>query len=578
MRLPRVGVACCGTLTIAGLALAAAVSNALPTGRAWSSVDTVRVPGHTRLFVTGAALDSLGYPRFYAAAEGGVGSDYVALGWEDSAWVPRWRVGYKLAYVSPTPDVPGQLPGLVWVAYGSERAMTTERAQSPMLSPNFLVMSADQGSSFAPPDTIAPVNAYSLLISGARSDTWRWALKGDYGVGMRLFSSPRSHEWRERVIGPLPDLVQGALGTANESTVVAVWPQRGTYRLRWGILQGSDWKEQPSGPGTGWGTTVVSIRAAEPGSVWVLWDEGPSDAAQMNLAQLHPLAAGWDSITTLRGPWPTERGPWNSVAGSFSPDGGRYPVVVWTAYNPVTYGLSVAIPSGGGQYTTEYIPEADGVAEARIVRDVNDDVWLAWWNIELEGMFCMHTVVRATATNMRVRARGQRVDLSWSLTEPAPGSVWSILRSSDGETYEAVGRLRAGATTEMRWSTPTTNWRSRRGALLYRVRREAVDKRYEWVSEPVSAAHGRSDLTLLIGPRKPHFAELALSVGGAIGPLDLTVFDVQGRRILRRTWDGPSGSTSMRLSLDEGLAAGIYFVRLSDADGATATARFVFLR
>src|SRR5262249_43557094 len=119
-----------------------------------------------------------------------------------------------------------------------------------------------------------------------------------------------------------------------------------------------------------------------------------------------------------------------------------------------------------------------------VVRDRNGDVWAAFWRLTMSGIFITHTYTRATTTRPVVSAQGSHQLVQWTLSEPAPETWWAVLRSVDGGPYELASRVRAGAGVQMSWddSLPPS------GTLSYRIRRECVDTRFEWLSDPSDAA------------------------------------------------------------------------------------------
>ncbi len=110
--------------------------------------------------------------------------------------------------------------------------------------------------------------------------------------------------------------------------------------------------------------------------------------------------------------------------------------------------------------------------------------------------------------------------------------------------------------------------------LRYRIRRECVDGRYPWLSEE-SEWRARGHV-FAIKPRSasPPGATAELTVDGAErGPLDVRLYDTQGRLILRRgvPWAAGSPSLSLELGAARGrLASGVYFLRAADAGGQEA--------
>jgi hypothetical protein len=557
-------------------------AGALPPGRYWLPVDTTRVPGHTRLFVTGVSLDSLGRPMLYAAAEGGIGNDYTALSWADSAWVQRWSLGHSLPYMFMADGPAGRHP-LVWQAYGLDELLArpgagarASQAARPLLSDDYLVMSEDLGTTWAPPDTIAPVSPYSWIFAAATSRERRWAVKVDSDIGLRLFSSAAPRNWVERRIGTARGVNAVAIQTVNDTTAVVVWPEHQLYRLRWGLMAGDVWEEVAEAPTTGMRPSGVSMRRAGPGEYWVQWTDDDSFA---RLARLNPIQRSWSAPDTLRCAYRRSDVAWRSIATRFSPDTLPYPAVAWQAvsYPGSSYTLCVCVPSDSGVYpVAENLPFTDGVAQARIVRDVNEDVWVAWWTVDLQGMFWTHSVVGATASGLRVEKWGKRQTLRWTLSETAPGSWWTVLREERSGGMAAVARVRAGAGTEMSW----VDDRPALGPTHYQLRRDCVDRRYEWLSSRVRWA-GRG--WRIIGPRwlpGDGGGQIAFGFDGAAGPLVLELYDVQGRMVARQgssAWRAEP--QALRLGLPARLASGVYFLRAADLAGTdAAVAKVVVLQ
>jgi hypothetical protein len=169
-----------------------------------------------------------------------------------------------------------------------------------------------------------------------------------------------------------------------------------------------------------------------------------------------------------------------------SRDGAERPVLVWM---DLGYGYTnrdvgtIAFPTSTGWATGEEIPGSEGLfSEPAVAIDRNGDVWVAW-RMGTDGTDrWIHTFVIATATSLSASRSGLDCSLAWELSEPAPASWWAVLRSPAGEDdYAEVARVQAGADVAMSWTDPSAPT----GPLHYRIRRESVDKRYEWLSEPV---------------------------------------------------------------------------------------------
>jgi hypothetical protein len=121
------------------------------------------------------------------------------------------------------------------------------------------------------------------------------------------------------------------------------------------------------------------------------------------------------------------------------------------------------------------------------------------------------------------------------------------------------------------------------GHLRYRIRRECLDTRYQWLSEEVHWPAKPEKRLWVRPPTRPLNTEVALEVESAArGTLEVQLYDVQGRIVLRRESQAlGEGLDLVRLALGEArgpLVNGIYFVRVGDSAGQEATVRLVVLR
>ncbi len=159
------------------------------------------------------------------------------------------------------------------------------------------------------------------------------------------------------------------------------------------------------------------------------------------------------------------------------------------------------------------------------------------------------------------------------------GFLVAVLRCAGERGFVAVARVRADSSTHLSWTDATPP----RGHLRYRVRRECVDARYQWLSPEVQwPAPGRK-LQVQVASHLPGPGVADLEVRNALaGSLEILVFDVAGRLVARygRRSQG-TGIDRLELRLDDGnsLRSGVYFVLARDASGAQSeAAKLVVLR
>jgi hypothetical protein len=113
--------------------------------------------------------------------------------------------------------------------------------------------------------------------------------------------------------------------------------------------------------------------------------------------------------------------------------------------------------------------------------------------------------------------------------------------------------------------------------LRYRIRRESVDRRYEWHSEESTWSPRGSTLGLGVRGPLPTLPEVQFVVSGAEpGPVEITLYDLQGRLVRRQAFEaGGTGQDSVRLEFGQArprLRSGVYFARARDRSGRSSEA------
>jgi len=225
----------------------------------------------------------------------------------------------------------------------------------------------------------------------------------------------------------------------------------------------------------------------------------------------------------------------------------------------------------------------DGIAPW-VARDRNGDVWVAWQRFNSQPSLWTHTYTTATTSTPRILSNRRLRGISWTLSEPAPESWWAVLVSRDGGAYEQATRVRAGSSQNMSWidTSPIS------GSLRYKVRRECLDARYVWESQPGRWPPGATApwtvLPIELGIRLLAGSTTTLELTGVgEAPVEVELFDLQGRHVFsQRLTSSISGSDSIRFELDvpaQRLGAGVYFARAHDESGrVSAPAKLVILR
>lgn len=487
-----------------GSLIAATCAEALPLGRAWAPTDTFRLAGHTFLAPMVMEQDSRGAPLLVAEAVGGIGQDAYGLCWADSTWIPTWNLGYGTAIVAPG-DAPLDRHPLVWQSVDPK-------------GPNGNLVRLEVAEMFE--GYLGPVDTLPALVLGSNSrhamavhGNHRWVAKQDFSGDLRMWRSSEPRVWEEL---PIPGVVGNglALGAIDDTTVMVVfaWQFEG---IRWGYMRGTTWDEQPplaSGNVRGGGHR---LRRNAERDYWLGW---ASDENDMGFKVARFSNDAWGPIIQIDCNYRLPH-VYLAKSSSLSRDPSPYPAIAWSAYSTSTGAETVCacVPTDSGFTVADNLENSDGGLPV-IVRDLNGDAWVAWWRY-FDGMFFTHTYTVATSSAPVVEGAANSRTITWVLSEPAPETWWAVLRAEPGGAFEAVARVRAGHSLELSWSDDLVST----GPLRYRIRRESVDKRYEWLSdEVVWDGATAADLALASAEATPERVTLIWQGTGA-GGLDARV-------------------------------------------------------
>jgi hypothetical protein len=257
-----------------------------------------------------------------------------------------------------------------------------------------------------------------------------------------------------------------------------------------------------------------------------------------------------------------------------SRDTAERPLLAWGdfGFNGRAVG-ALAFPSETGWAWGDEIPGSENIfTTPSVARDRNGDAWLVWMKNREGGNIFTHTYNKALSSTPKILNSGPSRVVSWALSESAPETWWAVLRARPGQSFQEVARVRAGQDVHMTW----TDTAAPPGALLYKIRRESVDVRYQWESAVGSWPPPRfgpylpvrDPLVIGVGPRGFDLTTLVFS-GAPEGALSIELFDLQGRLVHRESIRATgSGRDTFELrpgSLAQPLPPGIYFARATDS-------------
>jgi hypothetical protein len=326
------------------------------------------------------------------------------------------------------------------------------------------------------------------------------------------------------------------------------------------------------------------LRLRPSGGYWLSW------ATSRDFVGIASYRDGaWSPAESLFCAYLRPEAHYSQSRAEMSPDEGEFPAVSWMAASSLT-GLTsvcVCVPGDSGFTVAENLAGSEEGISPVVARDRNQDVWVAW-RAPL-GMGWAHTYTRATASTPTIAGAGSERVLAWTLSEPAPGSWWAVLRAGDRQSFQEVARVRASEELAMSWTdlSPATD------SLHYRIRRECLDTQYEWLSDDVlwpvvvpspPPPPPGGPLLLLRASANPASSILRFEVLNAnAGPLDVQMYDLRGRLLLREQ-PAATGSGRDEVLVDVGaipapLAPGLYFLRAADSTGKVSpSVKVVVLR
>ena len=464
------------------------------------------------------------------------GSDTRGFEWRDSAWVEVWSLGRGTSFLPPVPSSTDS-------AYLLWREVT--------LASHFVFARLTEHGP-AEPETIATIGTGTNLYAGAVSSQRRWAIAPDF-KDLRAFTRGADDVWREIETG-YGGRFAAAVAAINETLAVVAWEE--IDGMHWATLSDDSFLHQGIVPGPG-APKVPVFRARPSGGYWMTW--GSFDPS-LSIATFKE--GQWVAHPPLDCAYllPEQHFSENS---DMSRDDGEYPVVVWGAQVMGRSVICACVPTDEGFGVAEELEFApDGVVPT-VARDRNGDAWIAWWKF-FDGIFWTHTYVTATAANVGAAGDAAGRTISWNLSEPAPETWWAVLRAGPGEAFESIARVRATQNLAMSWVDDS----SAGGPLRYRIRRESVDKRYEWLSDEVTWDGATStELALLSVEVAPNRVTLIWQ-GPDAGGIEATV----ERRTEASGWQARgfasrTGADQLRYEDSTVAPGGRYGYRLAYAEG-----------
>lgn len=535
---------------------------AVPEGRAWAPVAQLSVGSFS--YMPGGLLhvDSTGVPLLVVDAyQGTTVEDATCLSWSDSAWREEWRLGSCAISFLEVPSL-GARNYVIWQGCdpGPLPVLFGRIGRNGLFEVDTVATHADGGAQYF--GAVSRAGVRWATIRSLRPDPPYQAL--------RLYRSESVGNWQD-----LGDIGQAygssAITIENDSTALIVRAESdGPY---YGFADATGYREM--GRLLNYGDDVVGPRffPNRGGGSWMTFS--PYGGPEMMVARYHD--GQWFAPETLACAFP----PANvSYVGyhAIAPQSATRPSVIWTGDDVAANSFVCAcVADDSTSSIADHLWSGRFANQPSIVFDRNGDAWVYWWSWD-GGGFWTHTFTTVAAGRPRTSGAKESRLLAWSLSSPAPGSWWAVLRSVNHGPFEQVARVEAGHGTELSWADLS----SASGPMEYRVRRECVDGRFSWESEAVRwpDAGLSMGLSFQIGTPFSNGGTIRL-LGAEAGALSVEVFDVQGREVAMVRWTADGTREDLiPLNLDarRHVGSGVYFLRARDATGRTSpVARLILL-
>lgn len=554
---PRAPSICIAPFVLCGILLCLGRSDpacAMPQGRAWAPIDTLRL---THAYIVPSRFEPIRNGRIELIGNGYYGTGgrrLYGFEWADSAWRVRWSSDVQSYVVWPT-ITPPERQMLVW--------KTTNPVDSAYHYFSHIVTADVVGDTLTPPDTIARVNAASLTYMGGSRGRRRWVAVRDgnglLGSTFFLFRSDSSRTWTQMRTSEL-NATHGIALAPLDSVSVLVVTSEWSEQLRWGVLRDTSWTADPT-PLADYGPHGPSLIRHADGRIRVAWSSY-DDFLRTRVFE----NGAWAEPETIRAALP-DTVQHLFYGASLSAEGSARPALAWYGYkirDDVAWYVWVAFPTDSGFGVGEKLPGSWNGHSPDCLVDENGDVWVAWMR-DWDGLYWTHSYCTATPSTPTVGEVDGRPRLRWSLTEPAPGTWWAVLRSADGGPSEPVARIRAGAGVEMTWSDSTAT----PGAVLrYSIRSECRDARYRVTSAEAEWRPRGASIGLAIRSENPASTLVRFELSGAsAGTVEVLLYDLFGRQVAKRRENASgSGVDRFELPLAGRFRPGLYLLRVRGSD------------
>jgi hypothetical protein len=437
------------------------------------------------------------------------------------------------------------------------------------------------GDLATPTDTVARVRAAVSTYAAAVTASRRWVVVSDYnltpgsvGPDLRVLRSADLGPWQEIALPGIGD--RGvAIAPLTDTSAIVAWSSL-EEGLRWAVVADSIWVPGETVLDDG-GANGLRMARRQQGGVWLVW------ASLRDFALITWFnGSDWSPLDTIHCAVSGDPSRYASGGTGISRESLGFPAVAWDNFD-THLGFEELCASPGGAESFGRADELEGGEDGilpSLAVDELGDAWVAFWRLKSDGIFICHTYARATTAPATITRHGGGRRIEWHLTEPAPGAVWSVLRAIGTGPFEPIATLISGDTSDLAL-TDTAGVPP--GIVAYKIRRNSVDARYIWESEPALTANppGATPFLRLAGPNPTSGVLLLEYEATESGTMSLDVHDLSGKIVASQAVHVINSPLQLSLFLPAlgSLRSSLYFVSMRTDRGARSNViKVAFLR
>jgi hypothetical protein len=153
------------------------------------------------------------------------------------------------------------------------------------------------------------------------------------------------------------------------------------------------------------------------------------------------------------------------------------------------------------------------------------------------------------------------VDLSWATAQEVNSNYFSVQRSSDGASFEEIGKVKANGFSSITSNYAFTDPSILLGTAYYRLQIVDLDGKVSY-SNVLTVSTDPSGNSILIFSN-PFIDQVRLQITiSAADKISLFLSDITGRSVLKEIFSAGAGSNFINLQPGPGVSSGVYFLNI----------------